>query len=124
MLDQPPAQIQGYRFESVEIKEPTFRIDGVLLPPENATAQTVYFAEFQFQKDESLYHRFFSESLLYLYRNQFLYDDWYGVVIFPFRSLEPIHTAIHRSLLNGPQVKRIYLNELGDPNQQVIEISF
>ncbi|MBW4619865.1 MAG: Rpn family recombination-promoting nuclease/putative transposase [Cyanosarcina radialis HA8281-LM2] len=45
-------------------------------------------ALFQFQKDESLYHRFFSESLLYLYRNQFLYDDWYGLLIFPSRSLD------------------------------------
>ncbi len=33
LLDSPPASIQGYRFESVEVKEPTFRIDGVFLPP-------------------------------------------------------------------------------------------
>ena len=77
----------------------------------------------QFQKDESLYHRFFSESLLYLYRNQTRYDDWYGVVIFPSRSLEPENTQIHRSLLNGPQFQRLYLDELGEPNQQPVGIS-
>ncbi len=30
---------------------------------------------------------------------------------------------MHRSLLNGTQVQRIYLDELGDPNQQPIGVS-
>jgi predicted transposase/invertase (TIGR01784 family) len=123
LLEQPPEQARGYRFESIEVKEPTFRIDGVFLPPEDASPRVVYFAEFQFQPDELLYHRFFSESLLYLRRNPTLYDDWYGVVIFPSRSMEPDNTTIHRSLLNGPQVQRFYLDELGDPNQQPIGVS-
>lgn len=123
LVDRPPTEAQRYRFESVEIKEPTFRIDGVFLPPDDASPKTVFFAEIQFQKDEALYHRFFSESMLYLYRNRPLYDDWYGVLIFPDRSVEPENTTIHRSFLNGPQVKRIYLDELGDPAQQPIGIS-
>jgi predicted transposase/invertase (TIGR01784 family) len=122
LLDQVPEQAQGYRFESVEVKEPTFRIDGVFLPPDTASPKIIFFCEVQFQKDEDLYHRFFSESLLYLYRNRSLYDDWYGVVIFPSRNLEPENVTIHRSLLNGAQVQRIYLDELGDPNQQPVGI--
>jgi predicted transposase/invertase (TIGR01784 family) len=114
LLDQVPDQARSYRFESVEVKETTFRIDGVFLPPDNAIPKTVFFCEVQFQKDEDLYYRFFSESLLYLYRNRSLYDDWFGVVLFPSRSLEPENTTIHRSLLNGSQVQRIYLDELGD----------
>lgn len=122
LLDQPPEQARGYRFESVEVKEPTFRIDGVFLPPETASPKIVFFAEVQFQKDESLYDRFFSESLLYLYRNRSLYDDWYGVLIFHSRSLEPANATMHRSLLSGTQVQRIYLDELGDPAQQPVGI--
>lgn len=123
LIDDRPPDADHYRFESVEVKEPTFRIDGVFLPPENASFKVVFFAEVQFQKDESLYHRFFSESLLYLYRNQALYDDWYGVIIFPSRNLEPTNTTIHRSLLSDSQVVRIYLDELGDPEQQPIGIN-
>ncbi len=122
LLDQPPEGARGYRFESVEVKEPTFRIDGVFLPPETASPRVVFFAEVQFQKDESLYDRFFSESLLYLYRNRNRYDDWYGVLIFHSRSLEPANSLMHRSLLDGPQVQRIYLDELGDPSQQSVGI--
>ncbi len=123
LVDQPPAQAQRYRFESVEVKEPSFRIDGVFLPPDDDAAKTVFFAEIQFQKDDDLYHRFFCESFLYLYRNRTLYTDWYGVVILASRNLEPENTTIHRTLLNSPQVQRIYLDELGDPNQQPIGIS-
>jgi predicted transposase/invertase (TIGR01784 family) len=122
LLDQPPPDASQYRFESVEVKQPTFRIDGVFLPPATASSKTVFFVEVQFQRDNALYDRFFSESLLYLYRNRNLYDDWYGVVIFPSRTLEPENTLLHRSLLDGPQVQRIYLDELGEPSQQPIGI--
>jgi predicted transposase/invertase (TIGR01784 family) len=123
LVNNPPANAQNYRFESVEIKEPNFRIDGVFLPPENGSDRTVFFAEVQFQKDESLYHRFFSESLLYLYRNQTLHHDWYGVIIFPSRNLEPENAHLHRALLTSDQVQRIYLDELGNPKDQSIGIS-
>jgi predicted transposase/invertase (TIGR01784 family) len=123
LLEQPPEQARDYRFESIEVKEPTFRIDGVFVPPEDASPKVVYFAEFQFQSDKLLYHRFFSEALLYLRRNPYLYNDWYGVVIFPSRSLEPADTTLHRALLNSSQVQRIYLDELGDPDQQSVGVS-
>jgi predicted transposase/invertase (TIGR01784 family) len=113
--------MQGYRFDSVEVKEPTFRIDGVFLPPESASPKTIFFTEVQFQRDEALYDRFFAESMLYLHRNP-IYDDWYGVILFKSRRLEPKRTEIHRSLLNGSQVQCIYLNELGDPSELPINL--
>ncbi|MGG6265401.1 Rpn family recombination-promoting nuclease/putative transposase [Leptolyngbya sp. AN03gr2] len=121
LVDLPIAERQGYRFDSVEVKEPTFRIDGVFLPPESS--RVVVFAEVQFQKDQSLYHRLFSEAHLYLHRNRKRYDDWYAVVILASRSVEPDGLAIHRSLLNHDQVYRIYLDELGDSTQQSVGIS-
>lgn len=60
---------------------------------------------------------------MYLNRNQGQYDDWYCVVIFPSRSLEPSDKTTHRIFLNSNQVQRIYLDELGTPNQQPIGIN-
>ena len=114
----------NYSFQSVEIKEPTFRIDGVFLPPQNASPRVVIFAEVQFQPDELLYHRFFAESQLYMYRNAFLQDDWYGVIIFPTRNLEPKNTTIHQPQLNSDKVRRIYLDELDDSAEQSIGYKF
>ncbi|MBD2494361.1 Rpn family recombination-promoting nuclease/putative transposase [Nostoc sp. FACHB-280] len=116
-------QAQNYRFESVEVKETSFRIDGVFLPSEGVTPRIVFFAEVQFQRDEALYHRFFTESMTYLYRNQNEYDDWYCVVIFPSRSLEPSDTRTHRIFLNSDQVQRIYLDELGSSDTLPIGIN-
>ena len=94
----------------------------VLLLPDDAIAKTVFFAEIQFQKDDDLYHRFFCETFLYLYRNRTLYTDWQGVVIFPSRSLEPENTTVHRTLLASTQVQRIYLDELPHADHQPIGI--
>ncbi|MEH2390844.1 MAG: DUF2887 domain-containing protein [Nostoc sp.] len=118
LVDEPPPEAENYQFESVEVKETAFRIDGVFLPPANAVSKTVFFAEVQFQKDEDLYHRFFSELFLFLYRHSIRYDDWFKIIIFGFRSLEPSSSSIHRALLESGQVKRVYLDELGDLRQQ------
>ncbi|MGB3652824.1 MAG: Rpn family recombination-promoting nuclease/putative transposase [Rivularia sp. (in: cyanobacteria)] len=123
LVDKPPEQTQNYRFESIEVKETAFRIDGVFLPPEGTTPRIIFFAEVQFQKDETLYHRFFTESMMYLNQNQGQYDDWYCVVIFPSRSLEPSDKKTHRIFLNSDQVQRIYLKELDSPEQQPIGIN-
>lgn len=37
--------------------------------------------------------------------------------------MEPENTTIHRSLLNSSQVQRIYLDELGSPDEQKLGIS-
>lgn len=122
LTDNPPSQAKNYRFESIEVKETAFRIDGVFLPPADASPKIVYFAEVQFQSDEFLYYRFFTEIMLYLNRNRDRFDDWFGVVIFKSRTLEPENPAIHRALLNSPQVQRIYLDELGESPCQPIGI--
>jgi predicted transposase/invertase (TIGR01784 family) len=102
-----------YRFESVAVKEPTFTIDGVFLPPETEPPGTVFFAEVQMQKDDRLYERLFSESMAHFYRNRDYYSDWQAVVIYPSRSTEQTETHPYRVLINSDQVHRIYLNELG-----------
>ncbi|MDB9466595.1 Rpn family recombination-promoting nuclease/putative transposase [Dolichospermum circinale] len=118
LVDTPPTAAANYQFESIEVKETAFRIDGVFLPPNDADDQQVYFAEVQFQKDEDLYFRFFSELSLFLHRHPIRYDDWSGVIIFGSRNLEPSNLRIHRSLLSGGQIQRVYLDELGDVQQQ------
>jgi len=59
-----------YRFGSQEIKQTAFRLDGVLEPPADQREAPVVFVEVQFQPDEGLYLRFFSELLLYLRQYQ------------------------------------------------------
>lgn len=114
LLTNPPSNAGEYKFDSVAVKEPKFEIDGVFLPPETKIPGVVYFCEVQFQKDEKLYERVFAESSLYFYRNRDRFSDWQAVIIYPSRSIEQSDIYPHRNQLNGNQVHRVYLDELGD----------
>ncbi len=114
LLTNPPENASEYRFDSVAVKEPKFEIDGVFLPPENESPGAVYFCEVQFQKDERLYERVFAESSLYFYYNRDRFNDWQVVIIYPSRNTEQSDIYPHRGQLNSPQVRRVYLDELGN----------
>ncbi len=111
LIGQSPEQAEGYQFRSVEIKQTAFRIDGIFLP--SRPAQSVYFAEVQFQEDPQFYARFFSEIFLYL-RQYPEPNDWRAVVIFSSRNVEPDNSSNYRVLLNCNQVERIYLDEVNE----------
>ncbi len=55
---------QHYTFSSVEVKETTFRLDGVLVP--DTEDKILYFVEVQFQQDARFYSRLFAELFVYL----------------------------------------------------------
>ncbi|MHC5861984.1 Rpn family recombination-promoting nuclease/putative transposase [Nostoc sp.] len=114
LLTNPPENAGEYKFDSVAVKEPKFEIDGVFLPPESANPGVVYFCEVQFQKDERLYERVFAESWLYFYRNRDRFSDLQVVIIYPSRNIEQSDIRPYRNQLNGDQVYRIYLDELGN----------
>jgi predicted transposase/invertase (TIGR01784 family) len=111
----------GYEFVSEEIKQTSFRIDGIFKPlsgsmplnglkPEDGSGQPLIFVEVQFQPDLEFYARFFSEIFLYLYRQKPVHP-WLGLVIYPDRSVERLPGVNYAMLINAPQVKRIYLED-------------
>jgi predicted transposase/invertase (TIGR01784 family) len=111
LLPQPPANAERYTFESIEVKETAFRIDGVFQPPDRSGI--VYFGEVQFQRDEVLYERIDCERSIYVYRNRERLSDWRVVVIYPTRSIEQSRLETVREQLESGRITRIYLDELG-----------
>ncbi|UFP93846.1 Rpn family recombination-promoting nuclease/putative transposase [Gloeobacter morelensis] len=105
---QPPAP-GSYRFESIEVKETALRIDGVLVP--EAAELPYYFAEVQFQKDQEIYWRLFSEILLSMRRSA-QQRDWRAVLIFPNRTLDVQVPAALSTLATDPRLVRVYLDEI------------
>ena len=49
---------ERYEFKAVELKELSFRTDGVFTPKENYPTDPIYFLEVQFQKKDDFYWRF------------------------------------------------------------------
>jgi predicted transposase/invertase (TIGR01784 family) len=111
LLSQPPDRANEYVFESIEVKETSFRIDGVFSPPD--PAGIVYFCEVQFQPDELLYERMLSEISIYTYRSRSLFADWRAIAIYPSRSLEQSNLTVAIEMLNSGRITPIYLDELG-----------
>jgi predicted transposase/invertase (TIGR01784 family) len=112
LLPTRPADADAYQFDSVEVKETSFRIDGVFQPPDaNGLA---YFAEVQFQPDQLLYERMMSEGSIYFYRNRERCQDYRLVAIYPSKDLEQAIVEPHQYLIDSGKLKRIYLDELED----------
>jgi predicted transposase/invertase (TIGR01784 family) len=111
LLPEVPIAATNYRFDSVEIKEMSFRIDGVFIPTDDSV---VYFVEVQFQKDRELYERLFAELFLYLRQKRTRCTDWRAIVIYPSRSIEQEERTPYQMLLDSSNVIRVYLNELGE----------
>jgi predicted transposase/invertase (TIGR01784 family) len=103
-------QRDRYQFRSQEVKETSFRIDGVFVPP--TPEGIVYFCEVQFQLDNRLYERMLGEMGIYIYRYRHLFADWQAVVIYPSRSIEQENTLVVTKLLASNRIQRIYLDEL------------
>lgn len=118
LLGQSPDLAQNYQFESIEIKQVAFRLDGVLLPKPEAKDQTLIFLEVQFQKDPTFYHRFFAEIHFFLELHPKTFD-WIAVVIYPRHSIEPPEYRPYRNLIHSDQVHRIYLQDLPATNDSV-----
>jgi predicted transposase/invertase (TIGR01784 family) len=117
LIGESTSQANIYEFTSIELKQTAFRIDGLFLPASEDGSYPIYFVEVQFQKDQKLYARLFAEIFLYLR----LYEpsrNWYAVVLFAQRNLEPDYIEPYRTLLDSYQVQRLYLNELLDPSDQ------
>lgn len=105
------SQTSAYAFQSVEVKQTAFRMDGLLLPTAPRSKRPVCFGEFQFQRDDDLHHRFFAEIFVYLDQFPKTYD-WQGVLVYPRRSLAPKPGRLYRSLLASEQVSEVFLDEM------------
>lgn len=113
LIGNPSPKTSTYSFSSQEVKQTSFRIDGLLLPPIYASDLPIYFVEIQGYRDTKgdLYPSFFSEIFLYLndYRPV---NDWRGILIFTKRRLDPGLPLQYQDFANSPRFQRIYLDQL------------
>jgi predicted transposase/invertase (TIGR01784 family) len=110
-----PENHSNYTFESVEVKEASFRIDGVLTPSD--PSGDVFFTEIQMQPDPLLYERMLAEIANYVYRRTELFTNWRAVAIYPSRSIEQSTTKVPAELFASGRILPIYIDELGEIEQ-------
>jgi predicted transposase/invertase (TIGR01784 family) len=111
LIGQPQPVSANYQFTSQEVKQLSFRLDGLFMPLREDIQQPLYLVEVQFQADDTLYYRLFAELFLFLkqYRPP---HPWQIVVIYPHRRVEREQSLHFGEILNLSSVRRIYLDEL------------
>jgi predicted transposase/invertase (TIGR01784 family) len=121
LIGQPSQRAADYQFGSQEVKQLSFRLDGLFLPTTLKTEQPLYLVEVQFQPDPNLYYRLFAEFFLYLKQYQPPHP-WQIVVIYPNRRTEREQALHFGEMLNLSSVRRIYLEELAEAGNSSLGI--
>ncbi len=108
LLGYNEALSQHYAFQSFEVKETSYRIDGVLLP--DSPDLPVIIVEVQFQADDFIYERILSETLIFRAQNR-QFPKTPMVVMFASRNLDR-GAGMFEPLVTSGAIRPIYLNEV------------
>lgn len=109
LIGLPATETNNYEFTSREVKQLSFRLDGLFFPTQEEEDKPFYLLEVQFYRDLDLYYRIFGELFLFI-RQYKPSSPWQVVIIYPHRNLEREIPRIFDELRN--RVTIIYLEEL------------
>jgi predicted transposase YdaD len=102
--------LPGYRLSAVEVKEKSFRFDGVLVPPASTPMAPIWFVEVQFQRRTTFYWDFFTEVAMYL--RQFEVERPCRLLaIFPNREVDSEIPPFYQLQAEAGWLHRVYLNQ-------------
>ena len=105
--------ISNYKFIALELKETSFRLDGLFVTKENHEQYPLYFVEPQFYEEDNFYDRVFPSIFLYFHQYHPLNEDWFAVIIFDTRSNDVVIPPRYRELVQNRLI-RIYLDEISE----------
>jgi predicted transposase/invertase (TIGR01784 family) len=111
LIDKPDTNPDIYTFIAPEIKQQSFRLDGLFTTIKGFENEPLYFVELQTYKDEEFYERLFGEIFVYFRQYKPANSDWYAIVVYDKRINEtPAHPR-YQALVEQ-HLRCIYLNEL------------
>lgn len=120
LIGQPEKDPSVYQFSAPEIKQRGFRLDGLLLTPDNYPSEPIYFLEAHSYKDDNFYNQLAAEIILYLTQYQPPNEEWYAIVIYDAKSNEGNFPGYLNFLL--PHLRRFYLDELAKTSEASLSV--
>ena len=82
LIGQEQTNREAYQFIAPEIKQRSFRLDGLFTTTEEFSQLPLYFVEVQFYQEADFYDRLFPSIFLYFGQYKPINPDWYTIVIF------------------------------------------
>ncbi|WP_414518361.1 Rpn family recombination-promoting nuclease/putative transposase [Nostoc sp. PCC 9305] len=121
LIDKPETNPNIYTFIAPEIKQQSFRLDGLFATIKGFENEPLYFVELQTYKDEEFYERLFGEIFLYFRQYKPANSDWYAIVIYDKRIHETPPHQRYQALVQQ-HLRCIYLNELSTSTEDSLGI--
>lgn len=108
--------MDAYEFIAPEIKQRSFRLDGLFTTTEEYSDLPLYFVEVQFYQEADFYDRIFPSIFLYFGQYKPINTEWFAIVIFDRRSNDVKIPARYREIAEQ-RLQRIYLDEIAQEEQ-------
>jgi predicted transposase/invertase (TIGR01784 family) len=113
LIQIEPTNLNAYQFIAPEIKQKSFRLDGLLTTTEEYSDYPIYFVEVQFYQETDFYDRLFPSIFLYFSQYKPVNLEWSVIVIFDRRSNDVTIPPRYREIAQN-RLQRIYLDEIED----------
>ena len=111
LIQQEATNLEAYQFIAPEIKQRSFRLDGLFTTIEQYRDLPLYFVEVQFYKETDFYDRLFPSIFLYFSQYKPINPDWFVIVIFDCESNDVSIPPRYRDLAQR-RLQRIYLDQM------------
>lgn len=111
LIEQGSTNLDAYQFIAPEIKQRSFRLDGLFTTAEQRGDLPLYFVEVQFYRETDFYDRLFPSIFLYFGQYKPVNPDWFIVVIFDKASNDAAIPMRYRELAQN-RLRRIYLDRM------------
>ena len=116
LIQREEINMDAYEFIAPEIKQRSFRLDGLFTTTEEYSDLPLYFVEVQFYQEADFYDRIFPSIFLYFGQYKPINTEWFAIVIFDRRSNDVKIPARYREIAEQ-RLQRIYLDEIAQEEQ-------
>jgi predicted transposase/invertase (TIGR01784 family) len=111
LIQQDQIDLNAYQFIAPEIKQRSFRLDGLFKTTEEEPDLPLYFVEAQFYYETDFYDRLFPSIFLYFGQYKPINTEWFVVVIFDKQSNDVTIPSKYREIAEQ-RLQRIYLDAM------------
>ncbi len=111
LIQREPTNLNAYQFIAPEIKQRSFRLDGLFTTTEEYSDQPLYFVEVQFYNETNFYDRLFPSIFLYFSQYKPVNPEWFAIVIFE-RQANDVTIPTRYQEIAERRLQRIYLDEI------------
>jgi predicted transposase/invertase (TIGR01784 family) len=120
LMGLPETHAAGYRFDAVELKAVSLRLDGIFCP--GRPNEPYFFLEAQLYKDAEFYRKWLVKIVLYAHQYR-IEEDWRGLVLFGNRGHEPNRFPVMEEWIASGRIRRVFLDELPDYPDVSLEVA-